>query len=52
MALLEVKVDTRQVDAVIAQTMARLQNPRPLMASISAELLSLTDEAFSRQGQV
>ena len=52
MALLEVKIDTRQVDAAIAQAMARLQNPRPLMASISAELLSLTDESFSKQGQV
>lgn len=50
--LLEVKIDSRQVDAVISQAIARLKNPKPLMASISAELLSLTDESFSKQGQI
>lgn len=52
MSLLEIKVDSHKVDALLAGAMQRMSNTKPLMASIAAELLSLTDESFSKQGQV
>ena len=38
--------------AKLAEIRARLQNPEPLMAGIAAEMLSLTEEAFEREGEV
>lgn len=41
-----------QASAKLAEIRARLQNPEPLMAGIAAEVLSLTEEAFEREGEV
>lgn len=38
--------------AKLAEIQRRLDNPAPLMAGVSAEMLSLTEDAFEREGVV
>jgi len=40
------------ISAKLAELQRRLNNPGPLMAGVAAELLSLTEEAFEREGVV
>ena len=49
---IHVTIDTKKVDQMLTQTMRQMSNTRPLMAAIANELHSLSDEAFTKQGQV
>lgn len=46
---IDVRGDVIQQIAALQQ---RLSNPAPLMAGIAAELLSVTEDAFAREGEV
>lgn len=47
---LRLEVKSHELAAELAALQRRLANPRQLMSGISAELLSLTEEAFQKEG--
>ena len=50
MTQLNITVDSKQVEAKLEQLQSRMQNTKPVMAGIAAELLSLTEKSFDKQG--
>ena len=50
MSELRLEVKSNELTAELAALQRRLANPKKLMNSISVELLSLTDEAFEKEG--
>ena len=50
MAGVDIQIKAPEVTMALMQLQARLLNPRPMMASISAELLSLTEKSFQNEG--
>jgi phage virion morphogenesis protein len=50
MSEIRLEVQSNELTAELAALQRRLANPKKLMSSISVELLSLTDEAFEKEG--
>lgn len=44
-----ITINSREVESVLANLHGKLVNREPLMASIAAELLSITDASFSKE---
>jgi phage virion morphogenesis protein len=46
----DIQIQAPEVSMALMRLQARILNPRSMMASISAELLSLTEKAFQNEG--